>query len=231
MDTLKIELLASAEWSRTNWELNCQPIIELDDLLPKVGESYDLILQGRESELTKEGVYSILWLPPHSELNGLECRPTEIEKSYIIKAQLVQKEWVKTSGLYTERKFLATILSVEKLFFLLNQVSEVQQDILKYYLSYDYYRIDYYNWEPYLLLSLRDEYIHRVFLFKNNKDTCNLIFLYDETSASYICELCNIKLSQKELKLLNRYITIQNKLEPEEHTPVAHHQIHGVAYI
>lgn len=34
----KIELLASANWTQVNWNLSWQSIIELSELLPKLGQ-------------------------------------------------------------------------------------------------------------------------------------------------------------------------------------------------
>lgn len=70
----KIELLTSVNWSRSNWELSCQSVIDLDGLLPKVNESYEICLFDSEATHTQSGKHLLLWLPPHSELNRLSPR-------------------------------------------------------------------------------------------------------------------------------------------------------------
>lgn len=55
MNRNKIELLASANWSRTNWNLSWKSIIKLDELLPRVGERYQISLLDSEAQHTKMG--------------------------------------------------------------------------------------------------------------------------------------------------------------------------------
>ena len=123
MNNNKIELLVSANWSKINWDLSWQPAIDLNELLPKVGESYAITLQDSEADHTQNGIHSLLWLPPHSELNGLDDRPTEVLKAYVIEAELLEDEWIQEGTMSgRERKYIAKIIGVQKLIENLSQL-------------------------------------------------------------------------------------------------------------
>ncbi|KZY73189.1 hypothetical protein A3740_19635 [Oleiphilus sp. HI0068] len=62
--------------------------LALADILPKEGRAYPLVFDKNEENVTS-GDANILWLPPHSELNGLDDgRPSEILKAHIIQGNL-----------------------------------------------------------------------------------------------------------------------------------------------
>lgn len=56
----RIELLASANWSKINWLLSFESVISLDELLPKVAESYEITLQDSEADHTQNGIHYLL---------------------------------------------------------------------------------------------------------------------------------------------------------------------------
>lgn len=75
-----IQILQTMQWSKLCWE----EVIKLDSLLPKVGKTYPIKLDENE-DYAEEGKAYILWLPPHSELNGWwDKRPSKILKSYVL---------------------------------------------------------------------------------------------------------------------------------------------------
>lgn len=51
----KIKLLKSANWSQINWDLSWETIINLDEILPKVGGNYQISLEDSEARYTKNG--------------------------------------------------------------------------------------------------------------------------------------------------------------------------------
>lgn len=83
-----VELLQTMQWSRLCWDESWDEVIHLDTLLPKVGQTYPIKLDENEDH-AKEGQAYLLWLPPHSELNGwYDKRPSEILKSYVLEGTL-----------------------------------------------------------------------------------------------------------------------------------------------
>lgn len=85
---MTIELLQTMQWAKLCWDKNWGDVIEIESLLPKVGEKYPIKLEDNEY-YAEEGKAYILWLPPHSELNGWwDKRPSEILKSYVLEGTL-----------------------------------------------------------------------------------------------------------------------------------------------
>jgi hypothetical protein len=83
---MSIELIQTMQWTKLCWEVSFESILELDNVLPKIGEVYPIkIREYSEDYLVKEGKAFVLWQPPHSELNGwYDKRPSEILKSYVL---------------------------------------------------------------------------------------------------------------------------------------------------
>ncbi len=82
---MSIELIQTMQWAKLCWEISFESILEIDNVLPKIGEVYPIKIQGNEDYLVKEGKAFVLWQPPHSELNGwYDKRPSEILKSYVL---------------------------------------------------------------------------------------------------------------------------------------------------
>ena len=83
-----IQILQTMQWSKLCWDECWEEVIKLDSLLPEVGKTYPIKLDENE-DYAEEGKAYILWLPPHSELNGWrDKRPSEILKSYVLEGTL-----------------------------------------------------------------------------------------------------------------------------------------------
>jgi hypothetical protein len=81
---MSIELIQTAQWTQLCWEMSWENIIEIETILPKIGETYSIKIEENE-DFAKEGKAFLLWMPPHSELNGwYDKRPSEILKSYVL---------------------------------------------------------------------------------------------------------------------------------------------------
>jgi hypothetical protein len=81
---MSIELIQTMQWTQLCWEISFESIIELDNVLPKIGKVYPIKIEENE-DFAKEGKAFLLWQPPHSELNGwYDKRPSEILKSYVL---------------------------------------------------------------------------------------------------------------------------------------------------
>ena len=80
-------ILQSMQWSKLCWDLSWNERIDLETIVPKVGNSYPIELTWNE-DYTRIGFVEFLWQPPHSELNGWTDRPSEIFKSFIIGGKL-----------------------------------------------------------------------------------------------------------------------------------------------
>ncbi len=85
---MNIEVFQTMQWARLLWEQSFQEVIELNNVLPIIGNTYPVEFE-RNEDHAKEGKAYILWLPPHSELNGwYDLRPSEILKSYVLQGEL-----------------------------------------------------------------------------------------------------------------------------------------------
>ena len=83
-----IEILQTMQWSKLCWDASWEDVIEIETLLPKIGQKYPIKFDENE-DFVQEGLVFILWQPPHSDLNGwYDKRPSEILKSYIIEGFL-----------------------------------------------------------------------------------------------------------------------------------------------
>ena len=90
--TKAIQLLQTMQWSKLSWNESWEEIIELDSLLPRIGQKYLVKLEQNE-EFSQDGQALILWQPPHSDLNGwCDKRPSEILKSYVIQGILSDRQ-------------------------------------------------------------------------------------------------------------------------------------------
>jgi len=79
-----IEVLDTVVWSKLKWEESCETTVDINTLLPQVGERYFLPLHFNQQN-PKNGKATIVWKPPHSELNGWDDkRPSDMLKSYVV---------------------------------------------------------------------------------------------------------------------------------------------------
>ncbi|MGP9492709.1 hypothetical protein [Psychrobacter sp. AOP7-B1-24] len=86
--TKAIQLLQTMQWSKLCWDESWEEVIALESLLPEVGKTHSIKLDENE-DYAEEGKAYILWLPPHSELNGwYDKRPSEILKAYVLEGDL-----------------------------------------------------------------------------------------------------------------------------------------------
>lgn len=231
MNQNKIELLASANWTRTKWDLSWQSIIELSELLPKVGECYEITLQDSEAEQTQNGLYDLLWLPPHAELNGLDDRPTEVLKAHVIKAELVEGEWLRNEyGYLTEKKIRVKIISVHRIIEILSQLHVSNDKRLEGYFNLDRSKISYYEWDDYLYLTQSAEYVKDEFLFVKNREGYSLIFMNNSVSYSYQCEVCKVELTPLQNIFIQNLLKMGEKLRPISQISVADKQVQGALY-
>ena len=227
----KIELLASANWTRTNWDLSWQSIIELSELLPTVGESYEIVLLESEAENTSNGIYDLLWYPPHSELNNLDDRPTEVLKAHVIKTELVQGEWFRNEyGYLIGKKFRAKIISVNPVLETLSQLHVSNDERLEGYFNIDRSTISYYEWDDYLYLTQSAEYVKDEFLFVKSRIGYSLIFINNWVSYSYQCEVCKVELNKQQNKFIQNLLKSCEKLIPISQIAVADNQVQGALY-
>lgn len=122
---MSIELLQTMEWSRLCWDQSFEEVIDLDSVLPRVGNTYPAKFS-RNEDFVKEGKAFLLWQPPHSELNGwFDKRPSEILNSYVIEGRLKRAK-------YDELTFDFDVLGRAKLVDLFPEVVESSRTPLSY---------------------------------------------------------------------------------------------------
>lgn len=231
MNRKKIELLTSANWSRTNWDLSWEPIIKLADILPRVGERYQISLQDSEAQNTKNGKYYLLWLPPHSELNTLYDRPTEVLKSYVIEAELFQGQWIKRGHSFTaERSFSAIIISIKSLLEYLPEIQVIQGEISQYF-QCSLYRTEFLKWDSFCLFILEDQYQHTELLFNIDQENYYLILVNDWLSYSYDGYICRYLLDAQQVAFLKKYMMESNQLTSCTDDLKEAHLVQGALYM
>lgn len=228
----KIELLVSANWSKTNWDLSWQPVIDLNELLPKVGESYEITLQDSEADYTQNGIHYLLWLPPHSELNGLDDRPIEVLKAHVVEVELLEDEWIQKGTMSgRERKYIAKIIRIQKLIEILSQLKITKDKGFKDYFNHlERSTIHYYVWDHYLYLTQSAEYVKDEFLFKESEQGYLLVFINSWMSYSYKSEICKVELNKQQNKFIQSLLKPWNKLTPNIQIFVDEGQVQGALY-
>ncbi|MDY6481936.1 hypothetical protein SKM54_05685 [Acinetobacter faecalis] len=227
----KIELLASANWSRISWKLSWEPIIKLDELLPRVGERYQISLKDSEARHTENGRYYLLWLPPHSELNTLYDRPTEVLKSCVIEAELSQGEWITDGHSFgAERIFSATIISIRKFFDYLPEIQVIQRERISHYFEF-HHRIEFFKWDNFFLFIIDDEYKNTELLFNIDQGNYYLIFVNDWLSYSYDSYICKYLLDAQQIEFLKKYMIESNKLTSCTEDLEEEHLVQGALYM
>lgn len=232
MNRNTIELLTSANWSRTNWDLSWESIIKLDELLPKVDQTYQISLEDSEARDTKNGRHYLLWLPPHSELNTLSDRPTEVLKSYIIEAELSQGEWLEEGHNFgAERSFSAKIISIKRMLDYLPELQVIQEQTISQYFEYSPYYTEFLRWDNFCLFILRDEYKHTELLLNINQENYYLVLVNNWLSYSYHGYICKYLLNAQEIALLKKYMIDSNKLTSYTDDLEEKHLVQGVLYM
>ena len=208
----KIKLLTSANWSQINWDLSWQTLINLDEILPKVGENYQISLEDSEAKYTQNGRYYLLWFPPHSELNTLSDRPTEVLKTHIIEAELSQGDWIKEGYSDAKRNFNAKILSIKKMLEYLPEVQLINRQKISQYFESNSCQTQFLKWNNFCLFILNDQYQHTELLFKIDKKNYYLIYMNDWVSYFYESYICKHLIDAEQILFLEKYMIAENKL-------------------
>ena len=82
-----MRLTRELEWTHVDWARSWEPELDLERILPAVGET--CTVPGAPSyEIPDDGRVDVLWCPPHSELNGWSDRPSEILRSHVLHTRM-----------------------------------------------------------------------------------------------------------------------------------------------
>lgn len=222
-----IKLLASISWTQNQWDLSFEEVIDLNKILPCIDAKYESYLKDNESQDVKSGKHYILWLPPHSELNGLSLRPKEILKAHIMEADVFIEEW--KLGEYKSLNRRKCEIYVKGIVRLLDV--PVINSRLEFDLKFDddYYRIQYYRWDHYVMVFKDAEYVQEEFLFSIQNGEVILLFMNGWVAESYESFVCHQLLSGIQrtafFNLLNR-----PPLIPEAHLELRSDQVQGASY-
>ena len=208
----KIKLLTSANWSQINWDLSWETIINLDEILPKVGGNYQISIEDSEARYTKNGRYYLLWLPPHSELNTLSDRPTEVLKSHIIEAELSQGDWIKEGYFDVKRSFTAKVVSIKKMLEYLPELQLINRQKISQYFESNSCQTQFLKWNNFCLFIINDQYQHTELLFKLDQKNYYLIYVNDWVSYSYENYICKYLIDAEQILFLEKYMIAENKL-------------------
>lgn len=244
---MRIELLQTMQWSKLCWDQSFAEVIELDTLLPKVGQNYPIVL-GRNEDFALEGLAFILWLPPHSELNGWwDKRPSEILQSYVIEGELTnRRENWEARELYFDFR----VISLQKLVdsfpscivqdSLSNQspLPYLGQDAVSSWLGWkstwqidNSWRFEKYELDDYIyLMSSGSEYMSEAIL-SYKEDALYLHYSADLPSiGSYSTIITKYRLTHKEQVLLQQILPKATTLMDTSSEVLTANQIRGADY-
>lgn len=232
-----IELLQTMQWSKLHWDDSWEEIIELDSLLPKVGEQYRVQLTENEKS-TKDGRAFILWQPPHSELNGWwDKRPSEIFKSYVIEGTLSNRSSVFQT---CEILFDFKVTSYKKLIDYFSKINDINASYIPYFLRYDSvleadwtysqspmrYELDGYI---YLSVGVSEATLETILSYDN--DRLHMHYLANLYHVSnYETIIINYCLNDREQKLFESIVSRATEIIDTSAESLTDNQIHGAQY-
>lgn len=222
------KLLASANWSQCQWTMSFEPCMVLAQLLPKKGHAYTINLLDNEVDI-EDGEYDLLWLPPHSELNGLLDRPYEVIKAHLIRAQLTANEsMIDQRSLCQERSFSAKILSIEALNFA--DLSARKQSGMKLPHDFDCSQVDYYQWNNWLYIRQYDEYMSLDWLFDISDEHIDLVLCLSWIAGQYETVIERYKLSMPQKIHLLQLVQTADVITPQATPLESDELIRGAHY-
>ena len=234
---MTIKLLQTMQWSKLCWEASWEDTIELEDLLPEVGNTYPIKLDDNEY-YTEKGKAYILWLPPHSELNGWwDKRPSEILKSCVLEGTLSNP-----SSNYEKRKYFFDfqILECKRLIDFFFEASETKVSPL-----YDVGQIDGSSkpqWQEakslqkcslgdYLYLTgvESETYLELILSYDDNK-ICVHFSAFLPMSSNYETMITKYYLNYEEQKLIENVIGKATYMKDDSMEALESNQIYGAEY-
>lgn len=232
-----IQLLQTMQWSKLCWDESWEDVIELDSLLPEVGKKHPIKLEDNEY-YAEEGKAYILWLPPHSELNGWwDKRPSEILKSYVLEGTLSNP-----SSNYEKREYFFDfqISERKRLMDFFFEASETKVSPL-----YEIGQIDgsskpqwqeakslqKFNLGDYLYLTgvESETYLELILSSKNNR-LCVHYSAFIPMSSNYETIITKYYLNYEEQKLIENIIEKAVEIIDNSMDALEGNQIHGAEY-
>lgn len=232
-----IQLLQTMQWSKLCWDESWEDVIELDSLLPKVGKTYPIKLEENE-DYAEEGKAYILWLPPHSELNGwYEKRPSEILKSYVLEGTLSN-----AVSNYEKREYFFDFQVMRRIrlidYFV--KLHEIQSVYVPYFLQYkgnlesaweNVQDLEKYKVRDYLYLYGVDSGSSLEAIFSFEKDR---IYLHYSAilhyPADYETVITGYYLNNKEQKLFEKLIAKASEITDDSMNSLEDNEIYGAKY-
>lgn len=232
-----IELLQTMQWSKLCWDASWEEVIELNDLLPKVGQKYPIKLEDNEY-YAQEGKAYFLWLPPHSEFNGwYDTRPSEILKSYVLEGTLSNP-----SSNYESREwfFDFEVKSRTRLVECFNRLNEMHASYKPHFSKYqgnleyswkDVHDLQKFELEGYLYLSgVEYEVYSELILSYENNRLCMHYSAVLPISSNYETVITKYYLNEKEQKLFEGLIKKATEIIDTSAELLTDNQIHGAEY-
>ena len=232
-----IQLLQTMQWSKLCWDKSWEDIIEIDSLLPKTSEKYPIKLEDNEY-YAEEGKAYILWLPPHSELNGWwDKRPSEILKSYVLEGTLSNP-----SSNYEKREYFFDFQILER-----KRLTDFFFEALETKVSplYEIGQIDgsskpqwqeakslqKFNLGDYLYLTgvESETYLELILSSKNNR-LCVHYSAFLPMSSNYETMITKYYLNYEEQKLIENVIGKATYMKDDSIEALESNQIYGAEY-
>ena len=234
---MTIELLQTMQWAKLCWDKSWEDVIEIESLLPKIGENYPIKLEDNEY-YAEEGKAYILWLPPHSELNGWwDKRPFEILKSYVLEGTLSNP-----SSNYEKREFFFDfqILERKRLMDFFFEMSETEisplYDIGQSHGSLkpqwqEAENLQKYNLGDYLYLTgvESETYLELILSYENNR-LCIHYSAVLPMSSNYESIITRYYLNDEEQKLIESIVCKASKTIDQSMDLLENNEIRGAEY-
>ena len=232
-----VELLQTMQWSKLCWNESWEEVIKLDSLLPKVGQTYPIKLDENE-DYAEEGHAYMLWLPPHSELNGWwDKRPSEILKSYVLEGTLSN-----AVSNYEKREYFFDF-QIESYTRLINCFSEIPETKISPLSTVgqgngssriqwqDAEDLQKYNLDDYLYLSGVECESHLELILSCIDSTwCVYYSATLHYPAHYETLITKYYLNDKEQRLLEKVIAKASEITDDSRHSLEDNQIYGAEY-
>ncbi|MEZ7503312.1 hypothetical protein QO189_12605 [Psychrobacter sp. Arc29] len=232
-----VELLQTMQWSKLCWNESWEEVIKLDSLLPKVGQTYPIKLDENE-DYAEEGHAYLLWLPPHSELNGWwDKRPSEILKSYVLEGTLSN-----AVSNYEKREYFFDfqVISRKRLVDYFASIHDIQNVYVPYIIKYKGNLAS--AWENaqdlskfkvgnYLYLHgvKSESSLEAIFSFKEDRFCLHYSAILHHP-ADYETVVTRYYLDSQEQKLFSKLIEKANEITDNSIDSLEDSEVHGAEY-
>jgi hypothetical protein len=223
-----VEIIDTVVWSDLKWKESCEKIAHIDQLLPQIGQKVVLPLHFNQQQ-PKDGKATIVWKPPHSELNGWsDKRPSDILKSYLIEGNIV-------TGPAESSNFEFVVTGHEKLTAALEKLKRTDESLFHSSPS----RLGWHKARQ-LKHALVGNYIYifgeyqeielEAILSRNDQNLCLHYSAFKPSPSQHETVLLRSYLTGEERSIIEKAIIRSRIIEDNASCDLSENQVYGVEY-